>query len=341
MKHAPWLFLILGLTWMACQKTPTGTVEATDEEAIQNLIAQEFDFLVEDGSGLLAEDSTYGGVTSAGAVLAGVPGSSAALDSALSGRIWFWYRSIDPTSIRWHAQIDVQQDTAWVTLTRAHEGTFNLWYAPPGDTGLPDTLYRLTKSLADTGVRRLRFVREGDPNRPGRGWVLDAVSPIHARSVPGPTMQIDSVQVTFYARADVFDHDTSDGRVDSVRCSGNVLATLALNSAEDLMRLGRNGQPGEIPEVPGRSCAQIHVFYSGTPAFGFLHFNTRWNRHVRRPFREVGPGELVGEWFTPYYLPGRRNRFHVAFDLIAQRTFLDTQAAYESDVWFFPYVVTP
>ncbi len=340
MKRTAWLFLVVGLAAVACEKTPTGTVEATDEEAIRNLIAQDLDFLVGDGSGLLAEDSSYGGTQSAGAVLAGMPGSPVSPDSALPGRIVFWYRALDPTSIRWHAQVDVQQDTAWVILTRSHAGTFNLWYALPGDTGRPDTLYRLRKPLADTGVRRLRFVRAGDPNRPGRGWVLDAVSPIHAQSIPGPSFQMDSVVVTFYAIADVFDHDTSDGVVDSVRCSGNVLTTLTLDNADSLMILPRNGQSGDIPEVPGHSCAEIHVYYSGAPVYGFLHFNTRWDRHVRRHFRQVAPGELVGEWFTPFYLPGRRNRFHVAFDLIAQATFLDTQAPYESDIWFFPYVVS-
>ncbi len=312
--------LLAGL--VACK---TGGVELTDEDAVQAAVEEDLSFLLEDLGNLMNEDSSYGGLAALG--LAKAP---------IEGQLRVWYRRIDPRTRTLDLQIRIQNDTAWVDIGRRHEGTFNLWYSPPGDTGAPDTLIRYGKPLADTLFRKVMLVRRGSVSDRHRGWRIEAYTIGQGHALPTTNLGIDSVVVEFYDSVTVEDADTSDGRVDRIVCTGNLLKTLVIQDPSAWIHRD------SVPTVPPRACARVKLY--GSPAGtarAFLHFNNRMDRHVRHPFVwDANENAWVGQWFTPFFLSGTANRFHVAFDLIAESTFTDDSAPYDAVFWFMPYWVS-
>ncbi len=345
--------VLFGLS--GCREQPQiNTV--TDEDAITLLLWEHLDFLQWDLQRLLSEDSTFGDMKTA--VIPETP---------IVGELRKWYRqglvSI-PCSLPKHPfpqghrgafrpyalsegatppplppfdlQIEIQHDTARVSLTWCFEGALHLWYGPPGDTGVPDTfLAHDRKWFNDIFFRRVLLVRKGTVDDRHRGWVIVAHTAGKGHTYPSTTLRIDSVAITFLDSVVVEDTDTADGRIDRILCSGNVLQQRVVR---DLFAW--------IPQdsfltVPPYSCARVKLY--GSPAGvarAFLHFDARENHHVRHPLT-WNPGENAweGSWFAPRFPSGMSRPVHVIFDLIADTTFTDNQA-YDAILWFLPFRVS-
>jgi len=314
----PLVSLLLFAGFAACKKSG---MELTDEDAIQAAVEGDLSFLLEDLGNLVNEDSTYGGLAALGLMKA-----------PMEGELRVWYRWIDPRTRTLDFQIHVQNDTAWVNIGRRHEGTFNLWSLSG------DSLIHYSKPLSDTLFQQVMLVRRGSAGDPYRGWRIEAYTLGQGHALPGTNLRIDSVVVEFYDNVTVEDTDTSDGRVVRIVCTGNLLKTLRMDNPSAWI------QRNSLPTVPPRSCARVKLY--GSPAGtarAFLHFNNRVDRHIRHPFVwDANENAWVGQWFTPFFLPGTSNRFHVAFDLIAEETFTDDSAHYDAVFWFMPYwVIAP
>lgn len=314
--------LPLLLAAWACERTTVNTL--TDEDAVQSVVEGDLGFLMDDMGSMMDEDSSYGAFQAVG------------LTSPIGGQLRVWYRRIDPSSRRLNLSIQIEGDTAWVDIGRTHAGTFNLWYSPEGDTGRPDTLIRYTKDLSDTLFRKVLLVRQGSPNEFRRGWRIVAFSFAQGHALPTTSLGIDSVVIDFYDHATVADSDTTDGRVDSVVCGGNLLKTIRVSHPDEMI------STDSMLTVPARACAHVRVWGSGIgEARGFLHFPRRWRHHVRRPLSWNDQGYWEGTYFTPFFVEEGYNRFHVVLDLIAENTFGDDAAPYDAVFWFIPYRVTP
>jgi len=223
---------------------------------------------------------------------------------------YFWYRQLLPDPLI-SITVNIIGDSAFVSWSGEFDGILHLFLS---DTFPPDTIDEYTKSFTDTAQRyailRRLYPHNEDPLR-RRGWRLVKISGVEVVS-QGNTVQVDSVRLNSSSYPDTLFTDP-----------------LALFAKEDVVTL-----------TPEEKCS-LTVYANNETAHVYLHSWMRHTQHHRSRFHNVGNGIFTGVWYAPSNDPNAMNRIHhCAFDMLSKGALEDTLAAYDSNAWLFPYLVT-
>jgi hypothetical protein len=272
MKRKLFVFAILALAFMASQ-----CAKETDEDAIMDLIAADTVYFNTETEG----DSASGEYT-----------------MGRDTTIWWWRGP--QTHSEPVIQINIIEDSAWVSWSRNNDGSLRIIRI--------DTLDDWTKPLSETAELRATFLRTGDESDEYRGWELHTISLAYGESNPNSTVRIDSVRINSASYPDTLILDP-------------------LNTFFDV--------EGLITFQPLESCTV--TLYTNTPdGHAFLHsYILAWPYIVRDDFTHIADGVYRGVWAAQIVaIP----RFAI-FDLMPHSTLYTPDQPYDFNGWLLPYMI--
>ncbi len=292
------LYMLAGALFLAgCTKN---TETTTDEAAIQALIQGDY--------------ADYFGSTTAVNDSGSRDDTLTTSKSGTKGFIVGWGRQL--TDVSTDISIQIDNDTANVTINRNLSGIFHVIWAPDSPGAITDSI----KDFMDRSERYALFVREGDPDEPiRRGWRLKALSNVKVNTQNLP----DSIARVNITKVEVTKLDEND----------NELETIELNDPSVLWN--RDSIPVFLPGEKVR--VRVYVDNTTPTVFAFLHYNTARFRHRRdRMIYNPDLGCFEGVWYTPM----DTGIYHAAVDIIEQPSFYNSSYPYVSNIWLYVYRVS-
>ncbi|MBL7074731.1 hypothetical protein ISS37_05790 [candidate division KSB1 bacterium] len=214
--------------------------------------------------------------------------------------------------------VEVQGDTAYVTLVRSFNGQFLIVAV---DT--VDSHFVFQKDMYNHLTRRLRFVRVGNSPNPRENWAFRGVSLSEDFSVDPNPNQVEILHLEIYR--------CREGDPDSL-----------LLSVDDPLNTFLPPRFG-VPRFFWRDTVKVFVIMADTdPKVGLLHYRHSPRFRARRRLNDAGfyPDAIAGDGiYSGLWEVRRMGRFYARFDFLDHRTVYDDTEPYDSNIWGVPYRV--